>query len=216
MLLPLFPIDVVLFPGTRAPLHIFEDRYRSLLRDILRGERLFGIVSGAGSEPPPGSVGVVAEVVTHQALDDGRSNILVRGTERFVVQELVESDRPYLMAKVVTFADEADAPHLGSESLRTLRALGTRCRRAMATLADLPLVEDAPQEPGELTWQVAATVPWDPSQGAPFLMLRTPGERAELLLRLLPGIVPDLERRASVHRKAGTNGQGLHPPRAES
>lgn len=216
MLLPLFPLDVVLFPGTRAPLHIFEDRYRSLLRDILGGDRLFGIVSGAGSEPPPGSVGVVAEIVTHQALDDGRSNILVHGAERFVVQELVASDRPYLVAKVVPFTDEADAPPLSSESLRTLRALGTRCRRAMATLADLPNDDDASHELGELTWQVAATVPWDPSQGAPFLMLRTPGDRAELLLRLLPGIVPDLERRAAVHRKAGTNGHGLHPPRTES
>lgn len=216
MLLPLFPLDVVLFPGTRAPLHIFEDRYRSLLRDILGGDRLFGIVSGAGSEPSPGSVGVVAEIVTHQALDDGRSNILVRGAERFVVQELVASDRPYLVAKVVPFTDEADAPPLSSESLRTLRALGTRCRRAMATLADLPNVDDASHEPGEPTWQVAATVPWDPAHGAPFLMLRTPGDRAELLLRLLPGIVPDLERRAAVHRKAGTNGHGLHPPRTES
>jgi Lon protease-like protein len=210
MLIPLFPLDAVLFPGTRAPLHIFEDRYRAMLGDILARDGQFGLVAGAGSEPPPGSVGVVAQVVTHQPLEDGRSNILVEGVGRFVVQGIEATDAPYLVARVVPFDDEPGAPPISAASLRALRDLGARCRRAMATLADLPAEGDWAHDQAEETFQVAASVPWDPGQSAPFLILRSPAERADLLLRILPGVVPDLERRAAVHRRAGGNGHGPH------
>jgi Lon protease-like protein len=212
MLIPLFPLDAVLFPGTRTPLHIFEERYRAMLRDVLARDGRFGLVAGAGSEPPPGSVGVVAQVVTHQPLDDGRSNILVQGVERFLLREIEPSDTPYLVASVIPFDDEPGAPPISTESLRALRDLGRRCRRAMATLADLPVDGEWAHDRAEETFQVAASVPWDPGQSAPFLILRSPAERADLLLRILPGVVPDLERRASVHRRAGTNGHGPHRP----
>jgi Lon protease-like protein len=210
MLLPLFPLDVVLFPGTRVPLHIFEDRYRALLADVLAGDGVFGIVAGHDREPEPGALGVVAHVLTHQPLEDGRANILVEGVGRFVVRSLAFTERPYLVANVAAFDDEADAPELNPESLRTLRELGNRCRRAMATLADLPEEGGWSRDGAEITFQVAGQVPWEAAQAAPLLALRTPRARAELLLRILPGIVPDLERRAEVHRRARTNGKGAH------
>ena len=210
MPLPLFPLDVVLFPGARAPLHIFEDRYRALLADVLSGDGTFGIVAGTAHVPGPGALGALARVVTHQPLDDGRSNILVEGAGRFVVRELVPSARPYLIAEVAAFDDEPGGDPVAPDALRTLRALGARCQRAMATLADLPEERGLIGVSEDPTFEVAALMPWEPAQALPLLALRTPRERAALLLRILPGVVPDLERRAGVHRRAGTNGKGGH------
>jgi len=214
MPLPLFPLDVVLFPGARVPLHIFEDRYRALLADVLSGDGTFGIVAGTDHVPGPGALGALARVVTHQPLDDGRSNILVGGAGRFVVRALVPSSRPYPIGDVAAFDDEPGGDPIAPDALRALRELGARCRRAMATLADLP-EERVPIGTGEdPTFEVAAQVPWESVQALPLLALRTPSERAALLLRVLPGVIPDLERRAEVHRRAGTNGKGGHavPP----
>jgi Lon protease-like protein len=90
-LLPLFPLpNVVLFPNVFLPLHVFEARYREMVADAVRGDRLIGMVllrpgweHGYDGRPPVFSVGCVG-VMTHVAhLDDGRYNIVLRGVERF-------------------------------------------------------------------------------------------------------------------------------------
>ncbi|HZE74649.1 MAG TPA: LON peptidase substrate-binding domain-containing protein, partial [Gemmatimonadales bacterium] len=84
--LPLFPLNVVLFPGTPLPLHIFEPRYRQMLADCLVGDRRFGLVQpGSEAETPDrGAVGCVAEIRANEQLPDGRANVLVVGGSRFV------------------------------------------------------------------------------------------------------------------------------------
>jgi ATP-dependent Lon protease len=82
--LPIFPLPVVLFPGMPMPLHIFEERYRTMLSDIRAGDNLFGLSyfdpSASDKDmPPAGHIGCVAEVTETQALPDGRSNILAVG-----------------------------------------------------------------------------------------------------------------------------------------
>src|SRR6478609_7401129 len=111
MRLPLFPLSVVLFPGTPLPLHIFEPRYRQMLADCLAADRRFGITpAGAQREAPdPGVVGCTAEVRVNQELPDGRSNIVVLGGERFVVSQLLQEPHPYLTATVEPFEDEPDS-----------------------------------------------------------------------------------------------------------
>src|SRR5712691_7469081 len=100
--LPIFPLSIVLFPGTPLPLHIFEPRYKRMLADCLSGDRRFGITPmGVGSEPPgPGAIGCVAEVRVNQELPDGRSNIVVVGGSRFVLSRLLDESLPYLVALV--------------------------------------------------------------------------------------------------------------------
>ena len=92
-LLPLFPLPLVLFPGVPLPLHIFEPRYQQLLADTLEGDRRFGIVFHPEGRPeqalPTGHVGCVARIHNTEALDDGRSNIIVVGEERFALERLV-------------------------------------------------------------------------------------------------------------------------------
>ena len=87
-LLPLFPLEAVLFPGALMPLHIFEPRYRLLIRRCIERQRPFGIVLirngsevGAGAEPY--AVGTEAKIVAESPLPDGRSYIVTRGERRF-------------------------------------------------------------------------------------------------------------------------------------
>ena len=98
-LIPIFPLpDVVLFPSVFLPLHIFEPRYRQMLTDALSGDRIIGMVLLKGGrddieEPPPvypiGCAGLVSHAET---LQDGRSNVILRGLQRFrVVAETTEN-----------------------------------------------------------------------------------------------------------------------------
>ena len=212
--LPLFPLDLLLFPGTRTPLHIFEDRYRALLGDVLAGDAAFGVLPPGedGTAPTSGTIGCVAEVVTHQPLPDGRSNVLVQGGERFVLRRILDEQTPYLVGLVDEFGDEEGADELPTDAEAALRALAERCRQAMSVLSDLPSEAAWSGDPATFTFQVAGTIPWDAAQSRPLLAMRSAAERADLLLRLLPSVVPDLERRAAVHRRAGSNGAGPHPP----
>ncbi len=210
--LPLFPLEVVLFPGTRAPLHIFEDRYRAMLADVLAQGGAFGVISPGddGGVPTPGAIGCTATVVSHQSLPDGRSNILVEGGSRFILRRLLDESTPYLLGMVEEFGDEEGSAELPADAEQALRTLAERCRQAMAVLADLPSDPDWSADPSRLTFQVAGTIPWDAAQARPLLAMRSAAERADLLLRLLPSVVPDLEDRAAVHHRAKGNGKGHH------
>ena len=107
---PLFPLGMVLYPGTSAPLHLFEPRYRQMLRDVQAGDRRFGIVCAMPGVDeralPPGRVGCVAEVTEAETLEDGRSNIFVTGRERFVLDRFVDDEAPYHVAEVTFIEDE--------------------------------------------------------------------------------------------------------------
>lgn len=212
--LPLFPLDMVLFPGTRAPLHIFEDRYRALLAHVVAGDGAFGLIAPGADGGPPGrgAIGCIATVVTHQPLGDGRSNILVEGGPRFILRRLVDEGTPFLQGIVEEFGDEEGAAEIPADAEHALRNLAERCRKAMAVLSDLPSEPGWSSDPSAFTFEVAGTIPWDATQARPLLAMRSAAERAELLLRLLPGVVPDLEDRATIHRRAGGNGKGHHLP----
>jgi Lon protease-like protein len=216
--LPLFQLDVVLFPSVELPLHVFEPRYRALLTDVLAGDQRFGVVpAGPRSAPPePGAIGCVARIVTHQPLAEGRSNIVVVGESRFVLRGLLDDTAPYPVGLVDAFDDDEDSAELPVDMTETLRHLGERCRTALRVLTDHPGGEPWAGDPATLTFQIAGALPWGTEQGRRLLALRSPAQRAELLLRVLPRIVPDLEGRADIHRQAGRNGKGHHPPEWDS
>jgi len=104
--LPLFPLNTVLFPGQMLPLHIFEDRYRLMIRRCLAEDLPFGVVLikrgsevGVGAEPY--EVGTIARILksTHQS--DGTIDIVTVGQERFCIDHLIH-DQPYLRGEVKT------------------------------------------------------------------------------------------------------------------
>ena len=103
--LPLFPLpNVVLFPQVLLPLHVFEPRYRQMVKDVAAGEELIGMIllrgpEGSGGVPDVYSVGCAGRMVRKVDLADGRSNILLQGVREFVLEEQY-FDRPYRTAAV--------------------------------------------------------------------------------------------------------------------
>lgn len=110
-LLPLFPLNTVIFPTMVLPLHIFEERYKLMINTCLAQDKPFGVVliySGdeVGGPAIPHTVGTVARISNWEWLPDGRMNILAVGERRFRIVEYVESELPYLVGSVEYWDDE--------------------------------------------------------------------------------------------------------------
>lgn len=102
--LPLFPLSTVLFPYATVQLHVFEDRYRQLVRDCLQFDTSFGIVlirsgSEVGENAEPYMVGTTVRITKVHTYDDGRMDIQVQGERRFRIRKLEES-KPYMVGFV--------------------------------------------------------------------------------------------------------------------
>ena len=124
MRLPLFPLNVVLFPGGYLPLHIFEERYRLMMRHCLDGDRRFGVVlissgSEVGDPAAPETVGTIAVIDEVRTLDDGRMLIGTKGERRFRIVEIVEQ-LPYITAEVVPLEDD-DSPVVDENLIAEVR-----------------------------------------------------------------------------------------------
>jgi Lon protease-like protein len=130
--LPLFPLeDVVLFPHSMIPLHIFEARYRKMVRDVLGSNRLVAISLQLekenvedGNIPRVANVASVGELVLAQELPDGRFNLVVRGRARIGIDEELPSDEPYRLIAAHEIPDDpaGEASDI-DEADTTLRAL---------------------------------------------------------------------------------------------
>jgi uncharacterized protein len=128
MELPLFPLNSVLCPGIALPLHVFEDRYRALVRHCIETTSPFGVVLikrgrevGAGAISFSG-IGTIAEIRDAGAFEDGRYDLLVVGTRRFEIRQVLSTRRPYLVADVEildeTIGDEDVAGSLSMQATR--------------------------------------------------------------------------------------------------
>ena len=103
--LPLFPLpEVVLFPQEVLPLHIFESRYRIMLKSVLESDSMFGVIKWDPNKKSMANVGCCAQIIKHQTAEDGRSNIITLGQQRFQVLEIVRST-PYCSAMVSWITD---------------------------------------------------------------------------------------------------------------
>jgi Lon protease-like protein len=214
-LLPLFPLPLVLFPGTPLPLHIFEPRYRQLLADCLDSDSRFGILFRAEDmaehELPPGHVGCIAEIENTQPLPDGRSNVLVQGVERFALQRFVVTPAPYHVGEIVSYDDEPESRALLDPLANDVRSLFERVGHAARALADDadPLPE-LPGDPSALAFGIAALVDIDPAGRQRLLESRSPTDRLRQVAQVLGAAVDPLEDRARVHTRAKSNGHGPH------
>ena len=113
----LFPLpNLVFFPHTLQPLHIFEPRYRQMTADALGGDRLIALVLLRNGEtsheqrPPIHPVACVGRIIADQLMADGRSNLLLRGLSRIRIIEEVPNDKLYRSARVELIHDRGDAP----------------------------------------------------------------------------------------------------------
>jgi Lon protease-like protein len=213
--LPLFPLPVVLLPGTALPLHVFEPRYRQLLADSLEGERRFGLIRLAESiaelEIPPGTVGCVAEILNTESLTDGRSNILVRGAERFSFQSFVASRHPYHVCRADLVEDEFEIGNELDALADHVRDVFRRVARAARTLSDDPdPLPELPDEAASLSFAIASMIDIGLDARQELLSSRSPTARLRQLDDLLSAALGTIVTRAQVHTLAKTNGRGTH------
>lgn len=108
---PLFPLNMVLFPGMALPLHIFEPRYREMIALCSAEERPFGVVLiregvEVGEPATPFEVGTMAKIVNVDRLEDGRLNIMTVGTQRFRVLHVFNDRKSYIVGDVDPLRDE--------------------------------------------------------------------------------------------------------------
>jgi len=121
--IPLFPLQVVLFPGGLLPLHIFEPRYRTMIKFCLEHESEFGVVlikeeNEVGEPATPCKVGTAVRMLDVERLPDGRMNIMTAGEYRFEILE-VQEHLPYLVGRVRVLEDPGEELETALESITT-------------------------------------------------------------------------------------------------
>ena len=198
----MFPLGSVLLPGMVLPLHVFEPRYRQLVRDCVAGDGEFGVVLIArGSEVGGGDVrtdaGTVARILQADELPDGRFVVGAVGLRRIRVERWLEDD-PYPRAET------ADWPEVGPDPGDPLdiEEVTGLLRRAAALHAELgepaaPVDLELSADPVAAGYQAALAVPFGPVDRQDVLCAPTVAERFALLRTLLSDHVMVLEARIS-------------------
>jgi Lon protease-like protein len=211
--LPLFPLPLVLLPNELLPLHIFEPRYRQLIKDIGLEKNLFGVTyfnsEGALTDKPPGdTIGCVAEVREIQNLPDGRSNILSVGVIRYRLLEYIESGDPYLVGDVEFFEDdeedEAVLNPLADEVFRLFKRIAKAAHKLSGERGRFPEIPQA--EPQALSFLVTAAFNLEPEMKYKMVESRSTIERLDKLREILRKTVGKMEESADIHKISQTNG----------
>jgi len=197
-LLPLFPLDLVLFPGASLPLHIFEPRYREMISECLEHKKPFGVVRA--KEEGVAEIGCTAEIITvAKKYPDGRMDIVTEGRERFELMQ-VDQERSFLQAEVLYLRDEP------GEAAADEIALALKLQSEIIQLAGSDAAAGAKSENSPLSFQLVGPLPLDADFKQTVLGMRSEAERIQAVISYFETILPNLRRAVRVRQKAGGNG----------
>lgn len=204
--LPMFPLGNVLVPHALLPLHVFEPRYRTLVRDLLDGDREFGVVLiEKGHEVGGGDVrsdlGTLARVLEAEEFDDGRWGVVSVGVRRLRVTEWLEDD-PYPRAVVEELADGVPGPG-AHELVEEVRARLSRLLALARELGDAvpPATTEIADDPGVASYHATTLAPLGPYDTQQLLAIDEPEERLTALLEVFGDLEEELELRLEVDRE---------------
>jgi uncharacterized protein len=175
--MPLFPLDVVLFPGMVLPLHIFEPRYREMINRCMDEDIPFGVVlieegREVGGTAKPYSIGTAARIAKVDNLPDGGMNITVVGTQRFRILELDKS-HSYLSAKVAQFPITNGSTKAAEEMVHRVRPKLIEYVDLLSEASQTELKLDRlPEEPTTLAFLVAIALQVDNSDKQKLLAIQ--------------------------------------------
>ncbi len=202
-LLPLFPLQVVLFPRTALPLHIFEERYKQMIEDVLRGKSEFGVVlAGEKGIVNTGCTATVEKVL--KKYPDGRMDLETVGRRRFEII-MLNDEKPYLRGVVEFFDDEESEPIAPEVRQRVMDAY-----QEVRGLEPAEPVQDPELTDPQLSFQLAQVVP-DVDFRQVMLATRSEADRMRRLAEFFPNY--SLRRRQIHHARvvAPTNGHSKWP-----
>ncbi len=207
---PLFPLpNLVVFPGIVQPLHIFEPRYRTMLRHVLAGDGYLAMaLLKSGYEPtyhlkscPVFPTVCLGQVIQHEELPDGRFNLLFKGLSRAVISAEMDNDQPFRTGRLELWGDEACTdPTDAKVQAERLKARFLQCMQSRLKDADLDKIFPPSMPFGMLCDLIAFALPSRPSLTQRVLEARNLCQRA--------GLVSDLLSRV----EAGRDAPGFPPP----
>ena len=186
--LPLFPLNLVLFPGMDLPLHIFEERYKNMIGDCLNQDVPFGVVlikEGAevGEPAEPERIGTSARILRSELLEQGRMNIMTKGERRFEIEEIVQR-APHLVGRVrflVELEGEGSSdliPQVNEEYVALVKNL-------TALTGGYTSRVTVPEDPVERSYAIAANLDLEPHLRQSLLVTETAVTRLSDLMPLL-------------------------------
>ena len=201
---PIFPLPgAILFPRSQLPLHIFEPRYREMVRDAIDGAGRIAMVQPLrlddDNRAPLYPVGCIGEVVGIEELDDGRFNIVLLGSNRFRLVREAEVDTAYRSADVdIEAFDDEEPPPLALIQRAEVEREAKRLGDAMGLAVDWAAVARLDDE--MLVNAIAQVAPFDVGAKQALLEQQTLNSRADLLVQLM-----------QFHRMAVTGGVEIEP-----
>lgn len=191
--LPIFPLpDVVLFPNELLPLHIFEERYREMTRDVLDGHGLIAMTRlrsedhSDSEQPEVFPIAGLGKIEAARETPDGRYLILVRGLARIAIREELPLDRSYRRVRAALVPDvPSDRPELVSACAQQLVSLCDRLADAFEEAGELREVVRTVDTPGARADVITAAVVSDPDERQRLLETLDPADRLDRLLELV-------------------------------
>ena len=195
--LPLFPLQVVLFPGQHLPLHIFEERYKLMIGECVEGDTPFGIVLvGKGGIHKVGCAARITEVL--EKFPDGRMNVLALGEQRFEVFRIYDN-RPYFEGEVSDYHDEE-----GDDPKDLCRLVWNALEKSDSAPSNLP--DELLKNPFRLSFAVAESLRLPLREKQSFLGSRSLRWRLKRLLAFLKKDKPSRFSITDYEKSAHRNG----------
>jgi len=196
--LPLFPLNLVLYPDERLPLHIFEERYKDLTSYCLDHDVPFGIVrSDDDTFADVGTTARIEQIVNRY--EDGRLDIAVRGEERFRILA-THQQKSYYTADVSLLEDEGETVDLDLKE----RVITQHMK--LLELAGRTVRPDLYEDVDYLSYVLAQNAALDGEQKQELLEKKTENDRIRYLIRHFESLIPKVEEQEDVNRRIRSNG----------
>jgi Lon protease-like protein len=205
--IPLFPLNVVLFPGATLPLHIFEQRYKVMIGHCLRKNHEFGII--LVSERGVATLGCTAAIMRKiKDYPDGRMDILTQGRAVFRALQLLQ-EKEYHEA-IVEYLPEPAAPlHESIDDCEEAGLLGL-FQECHSLIHGQLWVTTSRQPLWPLSYQLACRLPIELEEKQALLEIRSEPQRQEFLMQWMNNLLARLEPRNRVRRRAAGNGHSVN------
>ncbi len=213
LLLPLFPLEIVLFPEEPLPLHIFEERYKEMIGECVRakeehsGQQEFGVVLARENEMHTTGCSARVVNVTRKYLD-GRLDIFTVGVRRFEIL-YTDEERPFLRAGVEFFDDDAGADVPSDPDAERAIELFRQMMKRLHKTSEVPVHFPRPYR--HLSFRIAAALPLELDFKFQLLTLHDESDRLRRTCEIVERMIPQLDRVERVRAKAGGNGHSSAP-----
>jgi Lon protease-like protein len=211
--LPIFPLATVLFPGAILPLHIFEDRYKEMMRFALDNGGLFGLSykenAFIGRETPPevGSVGCLARINAVMPVEEDRMNIISTGIVRYRVRGLNQV-QPFILARVEPFTDDIEHDEDLTALYKDQMEMYRKFIAASQALdeASMTFQQELPEEPEALSLLIASVLPIENHTKQQLLEMTSTRVRFTRLRPFVLQALASYTKRIEIIERAKSNG----------